>query len=247
MRNVDLRTDRLLVMIMGGVPSSVASYGTESTGVEFDRPLTCFQPVCRKDLLHSRGICTCIFLARRRNEVACWLGDVEGRSYSESCTIGVACCILTVFSTLFTVAILQYDTPPMSGGEGVLLALSHALMSLATPELGLDGRSGGWMEELCMLRWMLIGIGGMEVIVFASDSMVMLDKGASPGRCKDAVSRSPPSPMSLLGWKEGSFRRRRCSHCFAVSGLPDAENVLLVFGAVMFNVAEEATGEDVGH
>jgi hypothetical protein len=87
----------------------------------------------------------------------------------------------------------------------------------------------------------------MGGIVSGSDSVATLDESGVLGRRKDAVSYSPPSPRLLFGCMEGSLRKRRCSHCFAISCLPDAEDVLLVVGAIMFNVAEGTTGEDVGH
>jgi hypothetical protein len=132
----------------------------------------------------------------------------------------------------------------MSGGDGVLLASSHALMSLVTPQLGLQ--SGGWIEELCMLRWMLVGIDGIAGIDSAASNFP--DDGAVFGRWMVAMSRSPPWPWLLLGWIDGSFRSRRCSHCFAVSCLPEVtKNASSVGVAVMFYVAGGATGEDVEH
>jgi hypothetical protein len=97
-----------------------------------------------------------------------------------------------------------------------------------------------------MLRWMLMGNGGIAGIGFAASKFP--DDGAVFGRWMVAMSRSPPWPWLLLGWIDGSFRSRRCSHCFAVSCLPEVtKNASSVGVAVMFYVAGGATGEDVEH
>jgi hypothetical protein len=107
-RTVGLTIDRLRVMSIGGVPSRISSYGTPMTGTEFERLLTCFRPPWRRDFVRvSRGICTCIFFARLRNDLAWWLCDVDGCPASGSGAIGVACCLPAVSSTLATVAIRQ--------------------------------------------------------------------------------------------------------------------------------------------
>jgi hypothetical protein len=71
-------------------------------------------------------------------------------------------------------------------------------------------------------------------------------EGAVRGRMTYARSCKPLLPASLLGWIVGSFRRCRCSHCFAVVYLPPgAENVLMVVGVVMLTIARGTAREDV--
>lgn len=112
------------------------------------------------------------------------------------------------------------------------LASSHALTSRMTPEFGLGGRDGGWIEGVKTGRRKVIGIGGTAGTSSFVRAASPLD-GAVCGRMLIRRSRSPPSP-SLLGWIEGSFRRRRWIHCLAASCLPvDAEDVFLVEGVVI--------------
>ena len=197
-RMVGFKKDLVRIKSLGGVACCVASYGIPKTGIEFERLLTCLRFAALWDLLRaSIGIWTCIFLARRRNDFTCWLWAIDGRVSSAFCTIGMACCMPAVSIAFATVADFQYETPPMSGGEGVLmLASSQALTSLMMPEFGLGGRGGGWIEEVCKGGWTLIGIDGIAGISLVS--IVVPLEGAVRGRLMDMRSHNPPS-LALVG------------------------------------------------
>jgi hypothetical protein len=130
-------SDLYRVNIVGGAACCVASYGMAKTGIEFERLLSSFRWAFRRDLLHTRSG-NCIFLARRRNNFPCWLCDVDGLLSTGSRSIDMACCMPTLSLVLATMAFLQYETPPIRGVEGgAMLASSHSLTSLMTPEFGL--------------------------------------------------------------------------------------------------------------
>jgi hypothetical protein len=78
------------------------------------------------------------------------------------------------------------------------------------------------------------------------DAPALTVEGAVPGRSGDKSSRRSPLSCSLVGRMDGSLRRRRCSHCFAVSCLlAGPKYVLLVVGAVMVTVFGGAAGDDI--
>jgi hypothetical protein len=64
---------------------------------------------------------------------------------------------------------------------------------------------------------MSMGIGGTAGSDVASVAVAL--QGAVRGRSTAKSTRNPSSPGFPLGWIDGSFRSRRCSHCFAVSCL----------------------------
>jgi hypothetical protein len=70
----------------------------------------------------------------------------------------------------------------MSGGEGVILVSSHALISRVTPESGLNGGTGGESEALCERGGIPIDIGGLWAT------------GMDFGSSVEKSSRRPPSP-----------------------------------------------------
>lgn len=75
----------------------------------------------------------------------------------------------------------------------------------------------------------IVGTGDMS----SASAAVPVD-GAVCGLPIDVRSRRPPFSLSLFGWIEGNFRRRRCSHCFADSCLlAHAVDVFLVVGTGM--------------
>jgi hypothetical protein len=84
----------------------------------------------------------------------------------------------------------------MSGGEGVMLVSSHALMSLITPKSGRAGRTGNESEALCVCRGILMGIGGIGGTLLGASARPV--EGAVPGRLIVGRSLKPPS-RSLAG------------------------------------------------
>lgn len=114
-----------------------------------------------------------------------------------------------------------------------------------TPESGLGGRFGGWIEGVCTGRRKVIGMGGTSGTSPLVCSVIALE-GAVCGRLADRRSRSPPSP-SLLGWMEGSLRRRFWIHCLAASCLPAVvEDVFWVLGVVILAIWEGAVCFEIG-
>jgi hypothetical protein len=114
-----------------------------------------------------------------------------------------------------------------------MLVSSHALMSRVTPESGRGGGTGRESEALCVCDWILMRIGGIGGTALGASALPV--EGAVPGRFIVGRSLKPPS-RSLAGWNDGSLRRRRCSHCFAVSCLLRCSENALVVGAVIVTV-----------
>jgi hypothetical protein len=74
-----------------------------------------------------------------------------------------------------------------------------------------------------------MSIGTKEIAGTVVGSACAPLEGAVRGRLIEMRLSSPPSAASFTFWREGCFRRHRCSQCFAVSCLlPGAENVFLV-------------------
>jgi hypothetical protein len=80
----------------------------------------------------------------------------------------------------------------MSGGEGVILVSSHALISRVTPESGLCGGTGGESEALCERGGIPIGIGSLWATDMDSSAVSVED--AVFGSLVEKSSRRPPSP-----------------------------------------------------
>jgi hypothetical protein len=131
---------------------------------------------------------------------------------------GIACCAIAESLTPGTVAALQYNRPPMSGGEGVSrLASSHALTSRITPDSGLAGRGGTSSK--------LVGTGGTTGNL--SRLVAAPNEGAVRGRLRDVrLCTLSPSPLHLKVCRDVTFRRFRRSHFFAVSCLLSAAELV---------------------
>lgn len=111
-----------------------------------------------------------------------------------------------------------------------MLASSHALTSLTTPESGRGGRGGGKIARRDEGSSKLMGICGTG----GTPSGVGLPLvGAVCGRLSESFLFNPLSPSCLSNCLDAGFQSRRCSHFFAVSCLLGADKLLLLVAASM--------------
>lgn len=130
---------------------------------------------------------------------------------------------------------LQYGRPPINGGGDVLmLASSHALTSLMTPESGRGGRGGGYIVRRGDGSSMLMGIGGIGGVVSGVD---LPSVGAVCGRLSESSLLTPPSPLLSSTCRDAGFQSLRCSRFFTVSCLLGADNALVAVDASIAVVA----------
>lgn len=164
------------------------------------------------------GIWTCIFLAHRWNGLSC-VCPLQGLLLPENVTIGMACCTWLVSLRPGPVAVRQYDRPPISRGDDVIvLASNHASISRITPESCLGALGSGCTEGEGEARSMLIGIAGTSrgVLPFSSAWIEGAVRGRRIG--KGAWQSALCSDLFNV-WRVVVLRSCRWNHFFGRSSL----------------------------
>jgi hypothetical protein len=132
---------------------------------------------------------TCFF-ARRHKDLHCWLCEAESRSQPDSWMTGIAYCTFAPVSAPAGLPSLQYESPPINGEDGLLVA-NHASTLSKTSGSGRGDRGGLLNSRRNGTRWDCrggIGRGGIDSLLAAGSEGGAVDgrlRGVARGRRKD--------------------------------------------------------------